>query len=67
MRTHPILPALLLCSAPAAWAEPCKPAVVKEATPAEIPHVFIVENAQKRGEPAPTDFRGSAAAVFGEW
>lgn len=40
MRTHPILPALLLCSAPAAWAEPCQPAVVKEATPAEIRTFF---------------------------
>jgi len=40
MRIHPIVPALLLCSSSAAWADPCKPAVVKEATPAEIRAFF---------------------------
>ena len=40
MRIHPIVPALLLCSAPAVSAEPCKPAVVKEATPAETRAFF---------------------------
>ena len=40
MRIHPIVSALLLWSAPAAAAEPCKPAVVKEATPGEIRAFF---------------------------
>ena len=40
MRIHPIVPALLLCFPPAASAEPCRPAVVKEATPADIRTFF---------------------------
>ena len=39
MHIYPILSALLLWSAPAA-AEPCKPAIVKETTPAEIRAFF---------------------------
>jgi hypothetical protein len=39
MRIHPILSAFLLWSPPAA-AEPCKPAIVKEATPGEIRTFF---------------------------
>lgn len=40
MRIHPIVAILLLCSAPAAGAEPCRPAVVKEATAAGIRTFF---------------------------
>jgi hypothetical protein len=40
MRIRPIVPALLLCAAPAAWAEPCRPAAAKEATPGEIRAFF---------------------------
>ena len=29
MRIRPFVPALLLCAAPAAWAEPCRLAAVK--------------------------------------
>jgi hypothetical protein len=29
-------------------------------------HKIALKRAKKRGEPAPTDFRGSAAAVFGK-
>jgi hypothetical protein len=34
--------------------------------PADMNHKIALERAKKRGEPAPTDFRGSAAAVFGK-
>ena len=40
MHIHPILSALLLWFAPAAAAEPCKPAIVKETTPGEIRAFF---------------------------
>jgi hypothetical protein len=32
--------------------------------PADMNHEIARERARKRGEPAPTDFRGAAGAVF---
>jgi hypothetical protein len=33
---------------------------------ADMNHKVALERAKKRGEPAPTNFSGSAAAVFGK-
>ena len=33
---------------------------------ADMNHKIALERAKKRGEPAPTDFAGAAAAVFGK-
>ena len=46
MRIYPIVPALLLCSVPAAGAEPCRPAVVKAAAPSEIRAFFDARRLQ---------------------